>query len=57
MAPDQAGIDCGCRTSKRETYAREILDRRYPSGEITREQYEQIKHDLGATTKTENGCC
>ena len=56
-APDQAGTDCGCRTSKHETSAREILDRRYASGEITREQYEHIKQDLRATTKIENGCC
>ena len=30
----------------RET-AREILDRRYASGEITKEQYEEIKRSLG----------
>jgi putative membrane protein len=28
--------------------AREILDRRYASGEITREQYEEMKRVLGA---------
>jgi putative membrane protein len=26
--------------------AKEILDQRYARGEITREQYEQMKHDL-----------
>jgi len=26
--------------------AREVLDLRYARGEITREQYEQMKHDL-----------
>jgi len=30
----------------RET-AREILDRRYASGELTREQYEEMKRTLG----------
>ncbi len=28
--------------------ARDILDRRYASGEITREQYDQMKRDLAA---------
>jgi uncharacterized membrane protein len=31
----------------RET-AREILDRRFPSGEITKEQYEEMKRTLAA---------
>lgn len=31
----------------RELSAREILDRRYARGEITREQYELMKQDLG----------
>ena len=32
--------------SGRPQTAREILDLRYARGEITREQYEQMKHDL-----------
>lgn len=33
------------RKERRET-AREILDRRYASGEITKEQYDQMKRDI-----------
>ncbi len=39
----------GCghrRPHDREETAREILDRRYARGEITREQYQQMKKDL-----------
>jgi len=36
----------GHRTRDREESAREILDRRYARGEITREQYQQMKKDL-----------
>jgi putative membrane protein len=39
----------GCghrRTRDREETAREILDRRYARGELTREQYQQMKRDL-----------
>ena len=39
---------CGWRprgTQDQET-PRQILDRRYASGEITKEQYESMKHDL-----------
>ncbi|GAB4579684.1 MAG: hypothetical protein Fur0022_24220 [Anaerolineales bacterium] len=32
--------------SQLEFTAREILDRRYAKGEITREEYQQIKSDL-----------
>ncbi len=32
--------------SQQDITAREILDRRYAKGEITREEYEQIKFDL-----------
>jgi putative membrane protein len=32
--------------SGREPAAREILDQRYARGEITREQFEQMKRDL-----------
>jgi len=32
--------------SKDSDTARQILDRRYASGEITREQYEEMKQDL-----------
>lgn len=34
------------RWSGREESAREILDRRYASGEISREEYETMKKDL-----------
>lgn len=33
-------------TQSLERSAREILDRRYARGEITREQYERMKEDL-----------
>lgn len=36
----------GRRTRDREESAREILDRRYARGELTREQYQQMKKDL-----------
>jgi len=49
---------CGCKpSSERALSARSILDRRYASGEITHEQYQQIKQDLGAATKAKKGCC
>ena len=35
----------GGRLSNRAT-ARDILDRRYASGEITKEQYDQMKRDI-----------
>ncbi|MBI5637717.1 MAG: SHOCT domain-containing protein [Nitrospinae bacterium] len=35
----------GHRTHKREN-AREILDRRYASGEISREEYQRMKKDI-----------
>jgi uncharacterized membrane protein len=53
---DEASSGCGCRSSKGGS-ARDILDRRYASGEITREQYEQMKQDLGGTSKSKNSCC
>lgn len=34
------------RGRSRDTGSLDILDRRYASGEITREQYEQMKGDL-----------
>ncbi|MHB1094403.1 MAG: SHOCT domain-containing protein [Thiobacillus sp.] len=38
---------CGSHgTHKREENARELLDRRYARGEISREEYQQIKKDL-----------
>jgi uncharacterized membrane protein len=49
--------DCGCRGGPS---GRTILDRRYARGEITREQYEQMKQDLGGDTKSDKskrGCC
>ncbi|MHB8167607.1 MAG: SHOCT domain-containing protein [Sulfuricella sp.] len=33
-------------THKREESARELLDRRYARGEISREDYQQMKKDL-----------
>jgi putative membrane protein len=46
-----------CRSSsKGGPSAREILDRRYASGEITREQYQQMKLDLRGSTEPK-GCC
>lgn len=43
------GWYCG-RKDRRELgeAAREILDRRYANGEITREQYEEMKRVLGS---------
>jgi uncharacterized membrane protein len=57
--PEQSDRDCGCRGPSR-TSAREILDRRYARGEVTREPYEQMKQDLGGDTKSnksKKGCC
>jgi hypothetical protein len=54
------GCKCRCKSSSKVgPSAREILDRRYASGEITRDQYEQIKHDLGGTSMPtpKNACC
>jgi uncharacterized membrane protein len=39
-------IDTG-RGDSEPLSAREILDRRYAHGEISREEYERIKADLG----------
>ena len=36
----------GHGTHKREENARELLDRRYAGGEISREEYQQMKKDL-----------
>lgn len=36
----------GHETPKREDSARELLDRRYARGEISREEYQQMKKDL-----------
>jgi hypothetical protein len=48
--PEPAHDGCGCKSqSGKANAAREILDRRYANGEVTREQYEQIKLDLGAS--------
>jgi hypothetical protein len=55
--PEQSGSGCGCKSSsKNGTSAREMLDRRYASGEINREQYEQMKQDIGSA-KSKKGCC
>lgn len=35
------------RSTDQDLNARQILDRRYARGEITREQYELIQQDLG----------
>jgi hypothetical protein len=57
---EQFGSGCGCKSSsKGPASAHEILDRRYASGEINREQYETMQKDIGiadakASTK---GCC
>ena len=43
----QPGNQSGSRTqSTQEQSARDILDRRYARGEITREQYEAMRKDL-----------
>ncbi len=42
------GCSCGGSHADHET-AREILDRRYASGQITKDQYEEMKQDLGST--------
>jgi hypothetical protein len=61
---EQSERGCGCKSSREVgSSAREILDRRYASGEINREQYEQMKQDLGHTkevlgsAKNKRGCC
>lgn len=60
-ASEEAAHRCGCKSSsKAGTPAREILDRRYASGEINRDQYQQMKQDLGGEFKGEKsnkGCC
>ena len=40
-----------------DSSARRILDRRYASGEITRDQYLQMKQDLGDSKSSKKGCC
>lgn len=40
------GGGAGHRTDDRHETPRRILDRRYANGEITKEQYEQMKRDL-----------
>ncbi len=45
----QNGTQSGSRTQSTEDQnAREILDRRYARGELTREQYEVMRKDLEA---------
>ena len=44
--PEQSNRDRGRKPSK-GGLARAILERRYAGGEITREQYEKIKRELG----------
>ena len=41
------GDPAGASTARREDDALAILRRRYASGELTREQYEQMRQDLG----------
>lgn len=51
---------CGCKSEgQKDSTARDILDRRYAGGEITREQYEQIKQDLGTSEQgaAKKACC
>lgn len=38
---------CGMMGTHSHETPRQILDRRYAGGEITREQYDQMKRDLG----------
>ena len=40
------GGGIGHRTDDRHETARQILDRRYANGEITKEQYQQMRHDM-----------
>ena len=54
---EQSDRGCGC---KGEPSGRAILDRRYAHGEVTREQYEQMKQDIGGDAKkseSKKGCC
>ena len=55
---DEQGC-CGGSSRKRGASAYEILDRRYATGEITREQYETMKKVLGTadTKASKKGCC
>lgn len=39
----------GSRSHQKEISAREILDQRYASGEIDREEYELIKSDISSS--------
>ncbi len=40
------GGGAGHRMHDRHEMPRQILDRRYASGEITKEQYERMRHDI-----------
>jgi uncharacterized membrane protein len=50
---------CSGSSRKCGRSAREVLDRRYAGGEITREQYEDMKKHLGLTDPKagKKGCC
>jgi hypothetical protein len=54
---------CGCScggSHEDDRSARDILDRRYASGEISKDQYEHMKHDLAsaeASAKQKSECC
>jgi uncharacterized membrane protein len=57
-APHDEDCKCGCRSSRAPTEsARDIVDRRYAKGEITREQFEQMKKDLGSSAMPKTACC
>jgi uncharacterized membrane protein len=49
--------DHGCRCRGDGKSGRAILDRRYARGELTREQYQQMKQDLVGDEKGEKSCC
>lgn len=54
---EETDHECGCKGGPS---GRAILDRRYARGEVTREQYQQMKEDLGGdrkSDKSKKGCC
>jgi uncharacterized membrane protein len=57
-APHDENCKCGCKSGNGSgESARDIVNLRYAKGEITREQFEQMKKDLGSSAMPKKACC